>query len=73
MPEPRGELDPDEVAALLPGVPAGLLGDRLAAIFAACGVPPCRGCHKRRAWLNNAHAVAWALFGLKPGQLEEVR
>lgn len=36
-----------------------LLGDYIAAMTTAIGIPPCGGCEKRKAWLNAAHA--WIL------------
>lgn len=36
-----------------------LLGDLIAAMTTAIGIPPCGGCEKRKAWLNKAHA--WLL------------
>lgn len=40
-----------------------LLGDAIAALTNAIGIPPCGGCEKRKAWLNAAHA--W-LIGQTP-------
>ena len=33
-----------------------LLGDMIAEMTKAVGVPPCGGCEKRREWLNRLHA-----------------
>lgn len=33
-----------------------LLGNRIAAMTTALGIPPCGGCGNRKAWLNKAHA-----------------
>lgn len=35
-----------------------LLGDYIAAMTTAIGIPPCGGCDKRKEWLNAAHR--WA-------------
>ena len=32
-----------------------LLGDVIADMTKAIGIPPCGGCEKRRQWLNTAH------------------
>lgn len=32
-----------------------LLGDAIAALTTAIGIPPCGGCEKRKQWLNAAH------------------
>lgn len=39
----------------LPPEDRALLGDRIADLLAACGIPPCGGCDARKAWLNSAH------------------
>lgn len=43
------------VAELFPGEDPTLLGNRIAALTAAIGWPPCGGCTKRKNWLNAAH------------------
>jgi len=32
-----------------------LLGNRIAALTSAVGIPPCGSCGKRKGWLNRAH------------------
>ena len=32
-----------------------LIGNRLAALTTAIGIPPCGGCGQRQEWLNRAH------------------
>jgi hypothetical protein len=41
-----------------------LLGNRIAALTEAIGIPPCSGCSKRKEWLNRAHA--WLRSLLEP-------
>lgn len=53
-------LDAHEVAKLFPGEvfpddDPTLLGNRIAALTTALGIPPCGGCKQRKAWLNKAH------------------
>lgn len=56
-PIPSSELTPVEIANLFPGeTDPMLLGNRIAALTAAIGIPECGGCKKRKAWLNKAHA-----------------
>lgn len=40
-----------------------LLGNRIAALTAAIGIPPCGSCTKRKAWLNRAHEWLRATAG----------
>lgn len=42
-----------------------LLGDAVAALTKAIGIPPCGGCDKRRQWLNTAHAWIASYFSPK--------
>lgn len=49
-------LSPAEIAELFPNEDSTLLGNRIAALTAALGVPHCGGCEARRQWLNRAHA-----------------
>jgi hypothetical protein len=52
-----GRLTTKEAGELFPGESdPTLLGNRIAALTTAIGIPPCGGCEKRKAWLNNAHA-----------------
>jgi len=46
-------LTDDELAEL--GDPS-LIGNRLAALTTALGIPPCGGCGQRQEWPNRAHA-----------------
>lgn len=39
-----------------------LLGNRIAALTSAIGLPPCGGCEVRKAWLNKAHAWVRSLL-----------
>ena len=48
-------LSDSEVAELLPGEDPTLIGNRIAALTAALGIPPCGGCDRRREWMNKAH------------------
>lgn len=48
-------LSSSEVAELFPGEDATLLGNRIAALTEAIGIPHCGGCESRRRWLNKAH------------------
>lgn len=57
-------LSPAESGELFPDSDPTLLGNRIAALTTAIGIPPCGGCNKRKAWLNKAHA--W-LRGLASG------
>lgn len=54
-------LDDKEKAALFPDADPTLLGNRIAALTTAIGIPPCGGCNKRKAWINKAHAWVRAL------------
>lgn len=61
---PIAQLTPAESAELFPGEPdPTLLGNRIAALTSAIGIPPCGGCSKRKAWLNKAHAWLRSLAG----------
>ena len=52
-----------EVQELLPGEDdPTLIGNRIAALTAAIGIPHCGGCEARRQWLNKAHE--WLKFQL---------
>ena len=46
-----------------------LLGNRIAALTAAIGIPTCGGCGKRKAWLNKAHAWLREQFTADAGAL----
>lgn len=49
-------LSSEEIINLLPQITdPTLLGNRIAAITTALGIPPCSGCGARQAWLNKAH------------------
>ena len=50
-----GKAPPIDHAAVLPEEDRKLLGDRLADMLAAIGIPPCGGCEQRKQWLNAAH------------------
>jgi hypothetical protein len=52
----RRSLKGINIARLVGNGDPTLLGNRIAALTAAVGIPPCGGCEKRRAWLNKAHA-----------------
>lgn len=39
-----------------------LLGDAIAAMTAAIGIPACGGCGKRKEWLNKAHQWVRSFF-----------
>lgn len=52
-PVPNQFLTSDEIQELFPD--PTLIGNRLAAITTAIGIPPCSGCGSRRDWLNRAH------------------
>jgi hypothetical protein len=45
-----------EAEQLFPNEDPTLLGDRIAALTAAIGIPTCGGCELRKEWLNRAHA-----------------
>lgn len=53
--EPQKLKDKD-IAELFPGEDPTLLGNRIAAMTAAIGIPACGGCTARKNWLNQAHA-----------------
>ena len=40
-----------------------LIGNRLAELFSAIGIPPCDGCNKRKRWFNKAHVALREMFG----------
>lgn len=45
-----------EIATLLPELTdPTLIGNRIAALTSALGIPTCNGCNARRNWLNRAH------------------
>lgn len=48
---------PEEVKELFGDLPADqtLIGNRIAALTKAIGIPHCGGCESRRQWLNKAH------------------
>lgn len=48
-------LSPEETESLFGEDDPTLLGNRIAALTAALGIPPCCGCEKRKTWLNRAH------------------
>jgi hypothetical protein len=51
------ELSADEKAELFTDLDdPTLIGNRIAALTKALGIPPCGACGKRRDWLNAAHA-----------------
>jgi hypothetical protein len=45
----------EKVIEKLPEESRRLLGDRIAELTAALGVPPCGRCNERKKWLNEAH------------------
>ncbi len=53
---------------LLPEADRKLLGDRVADLLAAIGIPECRGCGKRKEWLNKAHAWIMNQCCTAPGE-----
>lgn len=52
LPEPV-RLTDAELAELFPD--PTLIGNRLAKLTTALGIPPCGGCGQRQVWLNDAH------------------
>jgi hypothetical protein len=52
------EMPPELAEAIAKEAPRrGMLaGDLLAALTTAIGIPPCKGCTRRKKWLNRAHA-----------------
>ena len=52
-PSESASLPDDELAELFPD--PTLIGDRLAKLTSALGIPPCGGCGHRCDWLNRAH------------------
>lgn len=53
----------EEIKQLLPDLTdPTLIGNRLAAITTALGIPPCGGCESRQEWLNRAHLLVRQLF-----------
>jgi hypothetical protein len=58
----KGLSKEDRLVRQLPEIKAAaesremLIGDAIAAMTKAIGIPPCGGCEKRRVWLNKAHA-----------------
>jgi hypothetical protein len=61
--ESRGLFAASELSSLESAAGGKLLGDWIADLTTAIGIPPCGGCEKRQAWLNAAHA--W-LLGIAP-------
>src|SRR5687768_8983687 len=56
-PGERPILSDAEVAELLPDLSdPTLIGNRIAALTTAIGIPPCAGCETRKTWMNKAHA-----------------
>jgi len=53
QPPQVAELTDAERAELFPD--PTLIGNRLAALTTALGIPPCGGCGQRQEWLNRAH------------------
>jgi hypothetical protein len=60
VPRRAVRVTPMQLAAMgqpmVPELDPTLLGNRLEALIAAIGIPPCGGCGSRRDWLNRAHA-----------------
>jgi hypothetical protein len=54
-PIPRSPLNDSTVKELFGDSDPMLLGNRIAALTTALGIPPCGGCSKRQEWLNAAH------------------
>ena len=52
---PHAGLTASEVKELFPDEDPTLIGNRIAALTAALGIPTCGGCDKRRQWMNKAH------------------
>lgn len=58
-----------EIAELFPdSTDRTLIGNRIAAMTEALGIPPCGGCDKRRKWMNRAHAWLRSLKGAETWQ-----
>lgn len=55
-------LTAEETESLFGASDPTLVGNRIAALTKAIGIPPCGGCESRQAWLNKAHA--WLRNGL---------
>jgi hypothetical protein len=56
VPPKNAGLTDNEVADLLPDESdQTLIGNRIAALTTALGIPPCDSCGKRKEWLNAAH------------------
>lgn len=56
VPRKNAGLTDAEVAELLPGESdPTLIGNRIAALTTALGIPPCGACNARKEWLNAAH------------------
>ena len=54
---PTDVLRDDEIAELFAGEnDATLIGNRIATLTTAIGIPPCGGCTMRKEWMNRAHA-----------------
>lgn len=56
-------LSAEDRAKLFPESDPTLIGNRLAAMTKAIGIPPCKGCEQRQAWLNNAELWLRGLVG----------
>lgn len=55
QPAGRVVLTDTEIDELFPGEDPTLIGNRIAALIAAIGIPTCGGCEVRKDWLNRAH------------------
>lgn len=59
-PEPAQQpLDATELQTIFGVDNPDLLGNKIAALTTALGIPPCAGCNGRQDWVNRAHA--WVL------------
>lgn len=61
-------LTPSESRELFGDDDPTLIGNRLAALTEAIGIPTCGSCQGRKAWLNRAHQ--W-LRGIKAAKLDD--
>ena len=58
LPTPNAGLSAAEVTELLPDESdPTLIGNRIAALTKAIGIPPCGACGKRQQWMNKAHEL----------------
>ncbi len=48
-------LSESEIKGLIAGSDPTLIGNRIAALTSALGIPPCGSCGARQEWLNKAH------------------